>query len=65
MLAEYKAKSNKFLTVGFLVWFAGNALQSQLVAQGQYATLGSIVWLVGVGLFIYGCVNYAKGKGQH
>lgn len=48
------------------MWFAGNILKSNLVSQDQtIQTLGFLIFLLGFGLFIFGCTNYARAKGYH
>lgn len=66
ILVEYKKKSNQFLIAGFLIWFAGNALKGSLFGNQQsLILLGNVLFIIGFALFIFGCVNYAKGKGYN
>ena len=60
MLAEYKTKTNIGVGLGILLQLAG-----RLVARNEAnALLGDILTLVGFALFIWGCMNYAAGKGH-
>jgi len=64
MLVEYKKKANLWLIIGFVVWLAGNAVKG--TAQGQPVQMfGYGLFLVGMGMFIYGCMNYVKAKGYN
>lgn len=62
MLAEYKQKTNIGVGGGFLCSILG-----RVIAQdgGAAALAGLAIMLVGAGLFIWGCCQYAKGKGHH
>ena len=60
MLAEYKTKTNIGVGLGILLQLAG-----RLVSRNEATALvGFILILVGVVFFIWGCMNYAAGKGH-
>ena len=60
MLPEYKTKTNIGVGLGLLLQLIG-----RLVARNEaIAVVGFIVILVGVVFFIWGCMNYAAGKGH-
>lgn len=58
MLPQYKTKTNVYIGIGILV---------QLIAMVGFpeSGIGILLRLLGSGLFIAGCVFYAKGKGHH
>ena len=58
MLQESKTKTNIGVGIGIILEIAGN-----YIARTSNPTLGAIIALVGVVLFIWGCINYAEGKG--
>lgn len=60
MLAEKKTATNIGVAVGILLQIVGNVLQRQ---GGSMAIIGLVVALAGTAVFIWGCVNYAQGKG--
>jgi len=62
MLAEYKTKTNIGVGIGLLLEIGGQVLTK--VVGGAAAIPGSIIALVGVIVFIWGCMNYAVGKGH-
>jgi hypothetical protein len=62
MLSEFKRKTNIGVGFGWLLLILG-----RLLAYGAHAprqAVGYIVMLLGGGLFIWGCAQYAKAKGQ-
>jgi hypothetical protein len=59
MLAEYRTKTNIGVGLGILLQLAG-----RLVARNEASVFGHILTLVGFVLFIWGCTNYAAGKGH-
>ena len=60
MLAEHKTKTNIGVGLGIILQVAG-----RLIARNEAnALLGLILSLVGYVLFIWGCMNYAAGKGH-
>jgi hypothetical protein len=61
MLPEKKIKTNIGVGVGIILQIVGRALAG---AHGAGAILGMIVVLVGAAFFIWGCMNYAEGKGH-
>ena len=63
MLAEYKTQTNIGLGVGLLFQFIGNVLIGS--GSGTLPTLGLLLLLTGWGIFIWGTVSYAQGKGHH
>lgn len=64
ILVQYKKEANKWLLLGFIVWFAGNILRGGLFGESEmYSLLGSVVFIIGFLMFLYGCINYTKAKG--
>ena len=60
MLPEYKTKTNIGIGIGILLQLAG-----RFVARNDATALvGNILALVGFVFFIWGCMNYAAGKGH-
>lgn len=64
MVAELQKCANKWLIYGFIVWIIGNILRSGEIGI-SYKSLGDLTYLVGMLVFVYGCVLYVKAKGQH
>jgi hypothetical protein len=63
MLREYKKKTNIGVGLGILVQIIGRiAIES---GGDGGAVIGLVLVLVGLGLFIWGCISYSKGKGHH
>ncbi|MEJ2061448.1 MAG: hypothetical protein P8Y64_13340 [Gammaproteobacteria bacterium] len=62
MLAEQKRNTNIGVGVGIVLQVFGRYLQMQ--GSGMSA-LGSLMLLMGIGVFLWGCWNYAQGKGYH
>ena len=60
MIAEKKTDTNIGVGVGFVLQVVGRLLPTQ---GGGMAALGSLILRVGLVLFIWGCWNYAEGKG--
>lgn len=54
MIAEYKTNTNIGVGVGFLL---------QIMGRAMGGALGTLLAFAGVVAFIWGCFNYAKGKG--
>lgn len=61
MLPENKKKTNIGVGAGILLQILGRVLGT---AGDGAAILGLLLILVGAGLFIWGCMNYAEGKGH-
>ena len=61
MLPEKKTKTNIGVGIGIILQIAGRALAATSDAG---AILGLIVVLVGAAFFVWGCMNYAEGKGH-
>jgi TRAP-type C4-dicarboxylate transport system permease small subunit len=59
MLQENKTKTNIGVGVGILLQIAG-----RYVAARTNPMAGLIMSLVGLVFFIWGCMNYAEGKGH-
>ena len=55
MLPEYQSKSNIGIATGFVMQVAGSLFGGPL---------GMLLLLGGLGVFLWGCVCYAQGKGQ-
>ncbi len=53
------------LILGFLTVFAGNLMLDELVLKEVSPYLARVVWLLGVGIWIYGCMLYVQKKGYH
>lgn len=60
MLPEKKTNTNIGVGVGILLQIIGRVMMMQ---GDSMATIGLLVSLVGTGAFIWGCINYAQGKG--
>lgn len=60
MLAEKKTATNIGVGVGILLQILGNVVKNQ---GGSMEMVGIAVMLLGLAAFIWGCVNYAQGKG--
>jgi hypothetical protein len=61
MLPEKKTATNIGVGVGFVLQIIGRVLMMQ---QGDAMTIvGAVVGLVGLGFFLWGCINYCQGKG--
>lgn len=65
MIAEKQTKSNLGVGVGFVIAVVGRLMTAAGGSSHSSALtgLGYLVGIVGSGLFIWGCVNYAQGKG--
>jgi hypothetical protein len=63
VLQEYKTKTNIGVGVGLILQILGRVLAEKIGGAG--ALLGLLVALAGFGVFIWGCVSYARGKGQN
>ena len=61
MLAKYKTTTGVGIILGLLLQIAGRVVAMQGPALA-YAGLG--VTLVGLIVFVFGCISYAKGKGH-
>lgn len=62
MLPEKKTNTNIGVGVGILLQIVGRVMMMQ---GDSMATLGLLVTLAGSAAFIWGCINYAQGKGYH
>ena len=60
MLAEYKTKTNIGVGIGLILEIGGQIINRQMPAL---ILVGSLIALVGLLFFIWGCTNYAAGKG--
>jgi hypothetical protein len=60
MLAEYKNKTNIGVAIGLILEIAGQVINRQMP---DLILVGSIIILIGVVFFIWGCMNYCAGKG--
>lgn len=58
MLPQYKRNTNIGVGIGIVLQVAGRTM-----AERGTPDIGLIVALVGVAVFIWGCGQYAKGKG--
>ncbi|WP_329742174.1 hypothetical protein [Dyella sp. A6] len=59
MLAEYKRSTNIGVGLGLVAEIAG-----RLLVRAGNPGFGLLILLVGYVLFIWGCTQYAKGKGH-
>ncbi|MHC4656724.1 MAG: hypothetical protein ACYS91_17160 [Planctomycetota bacterium] len=63
MLPEKKTKTNLGVGIGVLLQLAGYFLV-QTTETCAIALLGLILLLISIPVFIWGCMNYAEGKGH-
>jgi uncharacterized membrane protein len=63
MLSEKKTKTNIGVGIGFLLQLAGYFL-AKTTDTFAIAILGLILILISIPVFIWGCMNYAEGKGH-
>ena len=65
MIAEKQTKSNIGVGVGFVVALLGRVAAATGASSHNQGLiiLGAALSVAGSGLFIWGCVNYAQGKG--
>jgi hypothetical protein len=64
MLQEYKTKTNIGVGLGLALQIVGRVIVDG--GGGKPGTiLGLVVMLAGVAIFIWGCMSYARGKGQN
>jgi hypothetical protein len=61
MLPENKTKTNIGVGLGIILQIAGRFFARQ---KPELAIVGLVMILVGAILFIWGCMNYAEGKGH-
>ena len=61
MLPEFKRKTNWGVGLGLLMQLAGKLLQSS--DESGIVEIGEILAIFGFVPLIWGCVQYAKGKG--
>jgi len=61
MLKEYKRRTNIGVGIGWLIMLIGSA---QARSHPSAPFFGLCVLLIGAALFIWGCVQYSKGKGH-
>lgn len=62
MLQEYKTKTNIGIGVGFLCSIVGRVLAH---GGSEFGIIIGLVFIIaGIILFIWGCISYARGKGQ-
>ena len=60
MLAEYKTKTNIGVGLGIVLQLAGRFIPW----SESTGVVGLIISLVGFAFFVWGCMNYAAGKGH-
>ena len=61
MRPEYKTKTNSGVGIGLILQLPGVALVGK---EGTAAILGLLLIVVGLVPFVWGCMNYAEGKGH-
>jgi hypothetical protein len=61
MLAQYKTNTNIGVGLGIILEILGRVLITFMPAL---SIIGLLLIIVGVVLFIWGCMNYAQGKGH-
>jgi len=61
MRPQHKKNTNIGVGVGILLQMAGGLINS---IGGIWIAVGVIVMLIGAVAFIWGCMNYAEGKGH-
>ena len=59
MLSQYKRNTNIGVGIGILLQVAGRTM-----AERGTPETGLLIALIGVAIFIWGCGQYAKGKGH-
>lgn len=60
MIAEYKTKTNIGIGLGIILQIVGQLL----MRTGETGAIaGGVLVLIGAVCFIWGCMNYAAGKG--
>lgn len=64
MVSEYKRRTNIGLGLGMLLQVIGGALYLPAIDGSVSQLLGGLLALGGLGLFIWGCANFAQSKGQ-
>jgi hypothetical protein len=62
MLKEYKRTTNIGIATGFVLFPLGRYLASS--ESESLRVLGWAIFLIGVGFFVWGSSQYAKGKGR-
>jgi len=60
MIAENLKKSNIGITLGIIFETHGHGL---IAANGSSRVIGTAILLIGIGGFVWGCLNYSVGKG--
>jgi hypothetical protein len=61
MLPDKKTKTNIGVGIGIILQIVGYVLDR---AGGAGAIVGALLGLTGTVFFIWGCMNYAEGKGH-
>jgi hypothetical protein len=61
MLPEKRTKTNIGVGVGIILQVIGRLL---VLRSPDLALVGLILTVLGLGVFIWGCMNYAEGKGH-
>ena len=65
MIVELKKQANKWLIIGFVIALLGSTLKGSHYTYSQFLHYSGIfIYLVGLGLFIYGCTIYSRAKGH-
>ena len=62
MLNEYKRTTNIGIGIGFVLVLIGRALARSQLDTGT--VIGWVLCLIGLGFFVWGSGQYAKGKGH-
>ena len=61
MLQEQKVRTNWGVAIGLILQVVGRFVAYS--SSDGVVILGKLWILIGVGVFIWGCMNYAEGKG--
>ena len=60
MLSESKTKTNIGVGIGIILQITGRVLMRN---KPELSTVGLVLAILGIIFFIWGCMNYAEGKG--
>jgi hypothetical protein len=63
MLPDKKTKTNIGVGIGIILQILGRVLAAAGGRDSGGEIIGLILLLVGLGFFVWGCLNYSEGKG--